>query len=93
MPLTTIERYPSSNLPSDPTARRAIMKAYYLEKIELIENTAKEADKYLYDYILRAVTEGLSYTYLKTILKMPCGRDLYYDRYRRFFWLLDESRN
>ena len=26
--------------------------------------------------------------YLKSKLDIPCGRDMYYDRYRRFFWLL-----
>lgn len=25
-------------------------------------------------------------------LDIPCGKDLYYDRYRRFFWLLDKLR-
>ena len=91
--LSTIENVPTSNLPGDPTAKRAIMKAYYAEKIELIEKIAKEADKYLYDYILKAVTENLSYTYLKAKLDIPCSRDMYYDRYRRFFWLLSETRN
>lgn len=35
---------------------------------------------------------GVSYIYLKTRLGMPCGKDMYYDRYRRFFWLLGNSR-
>ena len=91
--LSSIESMPTSNLPGDPTAKRAMMKAYYSEKMKLIEDAAKEADKYLYDYILKAVTEGLSYTYLKSKLDIPCGRDMYYDRYRRFFWILSESRN
>lgn len=82
----------STNTPSDLTARYAIRRVYYAERIDLIEKIAKEADKYLYEYILRAVTEGLSYTYLKSKLKIPCGRDMYYDRYRRFFWLLNEAR-
>jgi hypothetical protein len=86
------ERFPSINLHSDPTASFAMRRTYYAERIHLIEKTAMEADKYLYSYILRAVTEGLSYTYLKTRLDMPCGRDMYYDRYRRFFWLLSEAR-
>ena len=30
--------------------------------------------------------------YIKTRLEIPCGGDMYYDRYRRFFWLLNESR-
>lgn len=93
IPLSMIERIPSNNFPNDPTARRAMMKAQYSEKISLIENIAKEADQYLYSYILKAVTEELSYTYLKTKLDIPCGRDMYYDRYRRFFRLLSEARN
>ena len=36
------------------------------ETIELIEKVAKETDIDLYPYIIKAVTEGLSYTYLKT---------------------------
>ena len=93
IPLSTIERVPTSNLQGDPTAKRAIMKAHFSEKIELLENIAYEADQYLYTYILKAVTENLSYTYLKTKLDIPCGRDMYYDRYRKFFWLLDKARN
>lgn len=87
------ERLPSSNIPGDPTAKQVTMKLYYQERINLIEKTAKDADKELYTYILKAVTEELSYTYLKSKLKIPCGRDMYYDRYRRFFWLLSNARN
>ena len=91
--LSMIGGAPTSNMPGDPTAKRAIMKAYYMEKIELLESVALKTDLYLHKYILKAVTEGLSYTYLKTKLDIPCGRDMYYDRYRRFFWLLSEARN
>ena len=87
-----LEVISSSSTPSDLTARYAIRRVYFAERIDLIEKIAKEADKYLYEYILRAVTEGLSYTYLKSKLKIPCSRDMYYDRYRRFFWLLNEAR-
>lgn len=79
--------------PSDPTSKCAIRKAYYSEKIKLVEKTAIEADEDLWFYILKAVTEGYSYTYLKTKMEIPCGKDLYYDRYRRFFWLLNKSRD
>ena len=87
-----LEVISSNRTPSDLTARYAIRRVYYAERIDLIEKIAKEADKYLYEYILRAVTEGLSYTYLKSRLKIPCSRDMYYDRYRRFFWLLSDAR-
>lgn len=83
----------SGNIPGDPTARRAMRKAYYIERIKMVEKVAKEADQFLYQYLIKAVTENLSYTYLKTKLNIPCSRDMYYDRYRRFFWLLSEARD
>ena len=92
IPLSMIERMPTDNLPGDPTAKRAMLKAYYSDKIALIEKTALETDLYLHEYILKAVTEGLSYAHLKTKLNIPCGRDMYYDRYRRFFWILSQTR-
>lgn len=88
-----VDKIPGGNLPSDLTAKHALMKAFYSERIELIERTAKDADEFLHNYILKAVTEGLSYTYLRSVLRIPCSRDIYYDRYRRFFWLLSNSRN
>lgn len=90
---SNIECLPTSNLPSDLTAKYAMKKAYYGERIKLIEKAAMEADDFLYPYILKAVTEGLSYPNLKARHDIPCGKDMYYDRYRRFFWLLSNSRN
>ena len=93
MSLSSFDRMPAGNLPGDPTATRAMAKARLIKRIELIERVAREADMQLYDYILKAVTEGLSYTYLKSRLDIPCGKDMYYDRYRRFFWLLNKIRD
>lgn len=89
---SNIEKQSSSNIHSDITAKYAIKRAYYAGRIKIVEKAAMEADEFLYPFILKGVTEGLSYTYLKTKLEMPCGRDMYYDRYRKFFWLLSESR-
>jgi hypothetical protein len=77
----------------DPTSTRAVTRAYYSGRMQLLEQVAKDADKYLWSYILKAVTEGLSYTYLRNKMGIPCGKDMYYDRYRRFFWLLSEIRD
>lgn len=88
-----IDRIGTSNSDySDITAKYAIAKTHYSNRIEMIERAAFEADKDLHDYILKAVTEELSYDYLKTRLEIPCSRDMYYDRYRRFFWLLSKER-
>lgn len=88
-----LDSMPSSNLPGDLVGRCATMLACYAEKIKMIEKAAMDADEFLYTYILKAVTEGLSYTHLKSQLNIPCGKDMYYDRYRRFFWLLDSARD
>lgn len=87
-----INRLPTCNVHGDPTVTWFLKREFYRSRIELIEKTAAEADEFLYKYILKAVTEGLSYIYLKTNLEIPCGKDMFYDRYRKFFWLLHRAR-
>ena len=93
VPMSMVEGAQTSEGLYDPTSTRAITRAYYSKRMQMLEQVAKDADKYLWFYILKAVTEGLSYTYLRTKLDIPCGKDMYYDRYRRFFWLLSEIRD
>ena len=84
--------FTKTNTYSDPTAKCATAKSYYLRRLLMIESIAEEADPDLANYILKGVTEGLSFDYLKTRLEIPCCKDTYYDRYRRFFWLLSKER-
>lgn len=77
---------------SDKTASLAIKRAELSEKCKLIEQTAEETDKILKDYILAAVTnEGYTYNYLSTIKGMPCGRRLYYELRRKFYYLISNK--
>lgn len=78
---------------SDPTLRLVEQREFFRKRIELLEQTAIEADPDLAPYILKAVTEELSFTFLNTRMNIPCSRDTYYDRYRKFFWLLDQKRD
>lgn len=82
----------SDGMLRDYVALCAEERSLYLDRMCVIEKAARDADPYLASYILKAVTEGHSYTYLETVLEIPCSRDTYYDRYRRFFWLLDQAR-
>lgn len=91
-PTATMDGTPRGKTVSDFTAKQAVAKAYYADKIDMVEKAAEQADKDLASYILKAVTEGLSYTHLKSKLEIPCGKDMYYDRYRKFFWILSELR-
>lgn len=85
--------YISNTDPSDVTGKCVEEREIYFDRMKTVEQAAIEADPYLASYILKAVTEGLSYTYLKQKLNIPCSRDMYYDRYRRFFWILSQERD
>ena len=89
----TFDEKISSNTPTDLTGKYATAKSEYSKKIDMVEKAAYEADADLANYILKAVTENLSYTHLKSRLNIPCSKDTYYDRYRRFFWILSKARN
>lgn len=87
-----LEVISNTNSTSNPTEKCAIAKAFYSDRIEMLERIAAETDSDLASYILRGVTEELSYENLKARLDIPCCRDTYYDRYRKFFWLLNKER-
>lgn len=66
----------------------AVKMAELKRKMELVEQTCIEADSDLYNYILQGVTKGYGYTYLQTVLGIPCTKDAYYDKYHKFFYIL-----
>lgn len=83
---------PTSHGNSDATQELAMRRAELSQKCELIEKTAMEADAEICQYILKAVTnEGITYNYLKSVCNIPCGKDMYYDRRRKFYWLLSQK--
>ena len=77
---------------SNPTADQAARYAYFKERIEVVEKCAWLTDETMGKYILLAVTQGLSFLQLKMQYDMPCSKNTYYDRYRKFFWLLNDLR-
>ena len=76
----------------DPTARCAEAKAFFSDRMDMLERAAKAADPDLWTYILKAVTEGFTYDQLNARFDIPCSKDVYYDLYRKFFWLLNKER-
>ena len=79
------------NLPSDPTERCALLRAYYSQKIKMVEDCIAQAEPAVAPFLKMGVTEGLSYSHLRA-RGCPCGSEMYYDIYRRFFWLLHIAR-
>ena len=82
---------------SDDISRKveenAIRAESLARRMDLVRKTAYDSSTDLQSYIFKAVTENLSYTYLRERCQIPCCKDVYYEEYRRFFWLLDKVRD
>lgn len=83
---------PTSHNPGDSTQQLAIRRVMLEKNCQLIEQTAIEADPDIYQYLLKAVTEDVPYRYLDMIMNVPCSRNTYYDRRRKFYWLLSQKK-
>lgn len=77
---------------ADRTAEIAIRKKILFDYMHMVERAAIEADPVLGPYVLAAVTEGLTFVELKSMYDIPCERDMFYDRRRKFFWVLNGVR-
>lgn len=77
---------------TSPTEKLAEDMLYYSERMNMVERAAFDTDPSLSDYILKAVTRGYSYDYLKAKLEIPCCREVYYQMYRKFFYILNLKR-
>lgn len=78
---------------SDPVAAYAQARIFYIDRMDMVERLTIEASEDLADYLFYGVTRGWSYDILKARFAIPCGKDMYYEAYRRYFWLLDHARN
>lgn len=87
-----IDGMPKGTTTSDPTQALATRNAQLSTWCQLIEQTAIETDADIYQYIIKAVTNsGITYKYLSMIMGIPCGKKMYYDRRRKFYWLLSQK--
>lgn len=76
---------------SDKTGDYGVFLANLSHSMKEIEQICKEAGGDISDWLFAAVTEGISYPILEA-RGIPCGRDYFYLRYRKFFWLLSQVR-
>lgn len=79
---------PKGNLPGNAVERVAIRNAMLQKDVEMIEQTAMEADPDIYQWLLKNVTEGVPYEWLN----VPRGRKQFYESRRYFFYLLAQKR-
>lgn len=83
---------PLSTSGEDATTALAIRRTELQSKCELIEQTAIQADSYLYPYIIKSVTEEVPCWYLEDIMGMGICRKDFYAARRYFFFLLDKNK-
>lgn len=76
----------------DPTGFVASSLADLNRSIKEIEMASYYADKELQPYILRAVTDGLTYQQMFTRCHIPCCREVFYDRCRKFYRILSDMK-
>lgn len=76
----------------DPTGNIATRIARLKTNCELVKKCCMDADSALWSFIFMGVTEGTSYETLRTRYHIPCGKDYYFVRYRKYFWLLSQRK-
>lgn len=81
-----------SQLDEHKNEETALIRAALQRNIELVERVAASTDEYLGRFILLAVTEGLSFPQLKMREHIACEKNMYYDRYRKFFYFLSQEK-
>ena len=77
---------------ADPVGDAASRMADFRTAIALIDSAAANTDPFFAGYILKAVTQGLSFDVLRAQTQIPCGRDYFRNLCRKFYYLLSVSK-
>ncbi len=83
---------PSGSGPGDPTGRSAERAAVLSQDIDMIERAAAEASPTERDLFLLAVTEDVSWDYMRLLKDLKMGRDKFNNRRRHFYYLLAQKK-
>lgn len=83
---------PNGSSDPDPTCELVERRERLVRSIDIIESCARRADPELYEWIMLGVTnDGVNYDSLLTLKGIPCSRNTYYDRRRKFYYLLSKK--
>lgn len=72
----------------NPTERLAIRREELRRKMEVIEQSAIEADSEYYYWIIEHAVHGFAYDYLSTCKGLYCTRQTFYRHVRKFYYIL-----
>lgn len=86
---------PHSQTVGNPTENAAIQNAIYQADCDMIVMSAKKANAMIAPFIIRSVTNDLSYQFIeydKDYGRIPVGRSDFYAYRRLFYYYLDEMQ-
>jgi hypothetical protein len=97
LPKHYLRTYGKSAFYADPVPVCVAAREEYWKKVDMVSTAVAKAvdnDTEMYQRMLSAVTEGLSYDILERRHgAMPVSRAEWYKLYRKFFWILDKIRD
>lgn len=82
----------SNNSIKDPVFDEVVRRELLLDRIHMVQKAAKSCSKDLGIYVLKGVTEEISYERLVLQNGIPCCKETYYEAFRRFFFILSKLR-
>lgn len=74
-----------------PTEKLAIRRAELRNRMEKVEESIKEVCPDMYDCLLKAYINNISFDVAKVFLNLPCERTFYYTTRRKFLKILSEK--
>ena len=87
---------PRGNYKGNPMESAAIRNVAYQKDCEMIEQAAIAASAEIYQYIIKSVTNDLSYPFIEydeRLGKIPVGKTEFYARRRLFYHYLDQLKS
>ena len=78
---------------SDPTFEAMRVVTEFSTKVDRVKKASEQTDPVIGNYIFTAVTKGYSYDAMNANSQIPCGREEWYKLYRKFFYILSNSRD
>lgn len=84
---------PKGNFKTNPLEDKAIRNVTYQKDCEMIEQAAIAASSDIFQYIIKSVTNDLSYQFIEydeTLGRIPVGINEFYGYRRLFYYYLDK---
>lgn len=76
----------------DPVSSDAMRLADLDMKMQQVKDAVHEVAPEIAPWLLKGVTEDRPFWYLHDVMRMPCEKDMYYDRRRRFYFLMASKK-